>query len=80
MEFIGLTIVFLPHPPFSNRPTRENIKGSQFLGAYLLCVPIQISQENLSIDKKSKILLRALGALRTLRSHRRVVADEAGKN
>jgi len=51
--------------------------GSQFFGAWLMCIPNQISQPNLSINDKSKILLRALGALRTLRSHRRIVADEA---
>ena len=42
-----------------------------------MCIPNQITQPNLSVEEKSKILLRALGALRTLRSHRRVVADEA---
>ena len=42
-----------------------------------MCIPNQITQPNLSIDEKSKILLRSLGALRTLRSHRRIVADEA---
>lgn len=42
-----------------------------------MCIPNQLSQANLSVDEKSKILLRALGALRTLRSHRRIVADEA---
>ena len=52
-------------------------KGSQFFGAYILCIPSQISQPNLSVNEKSKILLRSLGALRTLRSHRRIVADEA---
>lgn len=52
-------------------------KGSQFFGAYILCIPSQISQPNLSVSEKSKILLRSLGALRTLRSHRRIVADEA---
>lgn len=51
--------------------------GSQFLGAWLMCIPAQISQSNLSTDEKSKVLVRALGALRTLRSHRRIVADEA---
>ena len=51
--------------------------GSQFLGAWLMCIPNQISQSNMSIPEKSKVLLRALGALRTLRSHRRIVADEA---
>ena len=52
-------------------------KGSQFFGAYILCVPSQLSQPDLSVSEKSKILLRSLGALRTLRSHRRIVADEA---
>jgi hypothetical protein len=52
-------------------------KGSQFFGAYILCIPSQIAQPNLSVHEKSKILLRSLGALRTLRSHRRIVADEA---
>jgi hypothetical protein len=52
-------------------------KGSQFFGAYILCVPSQLSQPDLSVGEKSKILLRSLGALRTLRSHRRIVADEA---
>jgi len=51
--------------------------GSQFLGVWLMCIPNQISQSNVTIPEKSKILLRALGALRTLRSHRRIVADEA---
>mmetsp|Transcript_27836 Transcript_27836/g.55703 ORF Transcript_27836/g.55703 Transcript_27836/m.55703 type:complete len:2024 (+) Transcript_27836:44-6115(+) len=51
--------------------------GSQFLGAWLMCIPAQISQSNLPTDEKSKVLLRALGALRILRSHRRIVADEA---
>ena len=52
-------------------------KGSQFFGAYILCIPSQLSQPHLSVGEKSKILLRSLGALRTLRSHRRIVADEA---
>ncbi|KAL3826923.1 hypothetical protein ACHAXA_006003 [Cyclostephanos tholiformis] len=51
--------------------------GSQFFGAYILCIPSQLSQPHLSVGEKSKILLRSLGALRTLRSHRRIVADEA---
>ncbi|KAL7465896.1 hypothetical protein ACHAXS_006197 [Conticribra weissflogii] len=51
--------------------------GSQFLGAWLMCVPNQLMQPNLTVENKSKIVLRALGALRTLRSHRRIVADEA---
>lgn len=42
-----------------------------------MCIPAQLSQPNLSVSEKSKIMLRSLGALRTLRSHRRIVADEA---
>lgn len=42
-----------------------------------MCIPSQLSQPRLSISEKSKILLRSLGALRTLRSYRRIVADEA---
>lgn len=42
-----------------------------------MCIPSQISQPSLSVNDRTKILLRALGALRTLRSHRRIVADEA---
>lgn len=42
-----------------------------------MCIPTQISQPNLSVKEKSKILLRSLGALRSLRSYRRIVADEA---
>ena len=51
--------------------------GSQFFGTWLMCIPNQLSQVNVSTPEKTKILLRALGALRTLRSHRRIVADEA---
>jgi len=51
--------------------------GSQFLGAWLMCIPNQLMQPGLTVENKSKIVLRALGALRTLRSHRRIVADEA---
>jgi len=42
-----------------------------------MCIPAQLSQSNLSVNDKSTILLRALGAFRTLRSHRRIVVDEA---
>jgi hypothetical protein len=51
--------------------------GSQFLGAWLMCIPAQICQPNLLSEEKTKVLVRALGALRTLRSHKRIVADEA---
>ena len=43
----------------------------------MTCIPNQLSQPKLSTSTKSKILLRALGALRTLRGHRRIIADEA---
>ncbi|KAL3782651.1 hypothetical protein HJC23_010160 [Cyclotella cryptica] len=51
--------------------------GSQVLGTWLLCIPFQLSQPTLSLNEKSKVILRALGAFRTLRSHRRIIADEA---
>lgn len=51
-------------------------QGSQFLGTWLLCIPTQISSQP-DLSTKKQILVRALGALRTLRSHRRIVADEA---
>ena len=53
------------------------MQGSQFFGAYVLCIPTQISQPNLSVSEKSKIILRSLGVLRNLRNHRRIVGDEA---
>jgi len=53
------------------------MQGSQFFGAYILCIPTQISQPNLSVSEKSKIILRSLGVLRNLRNHRRIVGDEA---
>lgn len=53
------------------------MQGSQFFGAYILCIPTQISQSNLSVSEKSKILLRSLGVLRNLRNHRRIAGDEA---
>ena len=53
------------------------MQGSQFFGAYCTCIPTQISQPNLSISEKSKILLRSLGVLRNIRNHRRIVGDEA---
>ena len=51
--------------------------GSHFLGAWLLCTPALVSQAFLSHDQQSKYLLRALGALRLLRSRHRIVPDEA---
>lgn len=52
--------------------------GSQVLGVWLMCIPSQLCQPHLTLNEKSDILLRALGALRTLRSHRRIICDEAG--
>lgn len=42
-----------------------------------MCIPSQLVQQDMTLGDKSSILLRALGALRTLRSHRRIIADEA---
>jgi hypothetical protein len=43
----------------------------------LLCVPALVAQPQLSHDQQFKYLLRALGALRLLRSKQRIVPDEA---
>jgi hypothetical protein len=53
------------------------LMGSHFLGSWLLCVPALVSQPHLSNDEQSRILQRALGALRLLRSKQRIVPDEA---
>jgi hypothetical protein len=42
-----------------------------------MCIPAQVAQSHLSHDQQSKYLLRALGALRLLRSKQRIVPDEA---
>lgn len=52
-------------------------QGAHFLGAWLICIPSQVSQPNLSFDQQSRYLLRALGAFRLLRNKQRIVADEA---
>ena len=52
-------------------------QGSHFLGAWLLCVPSQVSQQNLSSEHQAMYLLRALGAVRVLRNRRRIIPDEA---
>jgi hypothetical protein len=51
--------------------------GSHFLGAWLMCIPVQVSQKGLSHEQQSRFLMRALGALRLLRSKQRIVPDEA---
>jgi hypothetical protein len=53
------------------------LMGSHALGAWLLCIPAQVSQPHLSHEQQSRYLLRALGALRLLRSKQRIVPDEA---
>lgn len=47
------------------------------MGTWLLCVPALVAQPHLSHDQQSRYLLRALGALRLLRSKQRIVPDEA---
>ena len=53
------------------------LMGSHFLGAWLLCIPAQVSQPHLSHEQQSRFLLRALGAIRLFRSKQRIVPDEA---
>lgn len=53
------------------------LMGSHLLGAWLLCIPALVSQSFLTHEQQSKYLLRALGALRLLRSKQRIVPDEA---
>lgn len=53
------------------------LMGSHFLGSWLLCIPALVCQSHLSHDQQSRYLLRALGALRLLRSKQRIVPDEA---
>ena len=54
-----------------------DIKGSHFLGSWLLCIPAQVSQKGISADNQSRYLLRALGAMRLLRNKQRIIPDEA---
>lgn len=53
------------------------LMGSHVLGAWLMCIPSQVSQPGLSQEQQSRYLLRALGALRLIRSKQRLVPDEA---
>lgn len=53
------------------------LMGSHFLGAWLLCIPAQVAQKHVSHDQQTRYLMRALGALRLLRSKQRIVPDEA---
>jgi len=54
-----------------------NRMGSHFLGAWLLAIPAQVSQKDISLEQQTRYLMRALGALRLLRSKQRIVPDEA---
>ena len=42
-----------------------------------MCIPPLVSQPGISAELQSKYLLRALGAMRSLRSRQRVIPDEA---
>jgi hypothetical protein len=53
------------------------LMASHFLGSWLLCVPALVSQAHLTNEQQSRYILRALGALRLLRSRQRIVPDEA---
>lgn len=53
------------------------LMGSHFLGSWLLCIPELMLRSNFSHEQQSRFLLRALGALRLLRSKQRIVPDEA---
>lgn len=53
------------------------LMGSHFLGAWLLCIPVQVSQKGISPELQSRYLARSLGALRLMRSKQRIVPDEA---
>jgi len=53
------------------------LMGSHFLGSWLLCIPALVSHSKHSHELQSCYLLRALGALRLLRSKQRIVPDEA---
>lgn len=52
--------------------------GSHVLNTMLMCIPSQISNPEISLEQQARYLLRALGALRLLRSRQRIVPDEAG--
>jgi hypothetical protein len=53
------------------------LMGSHVLGTWLLCIPALVAQPSLTHEQQSKYLIRALGALRLLRSKQRIVPDEA---
>jgi len=42
-----------------------------------MCIPVQVSQKKITHDQQTRYLMRALGALRLLRSKQRIVPDEA---
>lgn len=47
------------------------------MGSWLLCIPSQLLQSHISNEQHAKILLRAFGALRLLKSRHRIIPDEA---
>ena len=53
------------------------LMGSHVLGAWLMCIPSLISQPGLADELQARYLLRALGAMRNLRSRQRIIPDEA---
>ncbi len=53
-------------------------QASHVLNCWLMCIPSQVSQDFRGSDQQITYLLRALGALRLLRSQHRIVPDEAG--
>lgn len=53
------------------------LMGSHFLGAWLMCIPSQVSQSDITDEDQTNFLLRALGALRLLRHRQRIIPDEA---
>lgn len=55
-----------------------HLQGSHFLCSWLMCVPRQLQQPHLTEEQQINYLLRALGAVRLLRSRQRIIPDEAG--
>ena len=53
------------------------LMGSHFLGTWLMCIPAQVAQANITEDDQTRFLLRALGALRLMRHRQKIIPDEA---
>ena len=73
---LEITIALSPHCLIADSTCCR--QGSHFLNTWLMSIPSQLSQDYLTLEEESKIMLRALGALRLLRNRRRIVPDEAG--